>query len=102
MRRPGGTRGTGGTETGTQRLRTDAATLEERKDVVAEIPTSAARPATLRVSLLPGDRGVFVDLRAYLAGRPTRQGVLIRVDLVPAVIAALHDAEGWLPPRRNG
>ena len=66
--------------------------FEQLKRVVREIPKYRRRPETIRVSLLPHRGHVYVDVRVYVAGKPTRKGIAIHRDLVPAVIEGLQRA----------
>jgi hypothetical protein len=81
------------------------ALIEQLKRTVVEIPKYPNRPETIRVSLVPRGAHRYVDLRVYRAGYPTRQGVVLHTDLVPAVLAGLQQALGvaWeaLPRRED-
>jgi hypothetical protein len=50
-----------------------------------EVPKYRNRPVTIRISLLPYRAHLYIDVRTYLKGRPTRKGTTIHRDLVPAV-----------------
>jgi hypothetical protein len=58
---------------------------------VAEVPKRERPPETIRVSVIPMSGG-YVDLRVYRGGLPTRQGLVIHRDLLPAVHGALTRA----------
>jgi hypothetical protein len=62
------------------------------KRVVLEISKYRNRPESIRVSLLPYHGHVYVDVRVYLAGKPTRKGITMHRDLVPAVIEGMQRA----------
>ncbi len=66
--------------------------FEQLKRVVREIPKYWNRPETIRVSLLPLRGHVYIDVRVYLAGKPTRKGIALHRDLVPRVLGALQQA----------
>jgi hypothetical protein len=61
---------------------------------VVEIPKYPNRPEVIRVSLLPRGLHCYVDIRLYRRGHPTRQGLVIHSDLLPAVLAGLQRACG--------
>jgi hypothetical protein len=58
------------------------------------VPKYRHRPETIRVSLLPYKGHVYVDVRTYLKGKPTRKGITIHSDLVPAVVEGMQRALG--------
>jgi hypothetical protein len=64
--------------------------FEQLKRAVLEVPKYRNRPETIRVSLLPDKRHVYVDVRVYVAGKATRKGITIHSDLVPAVVEAMQ------------
>jgi Transcriptional Coactivator p15 (PC4) len=66
--------------------------FEQLKRVVLEVPKYRNRPETIRVSLLPYRAHVYVDVRVYVAGKPTRKGIAIHRDLMPAVIEGMQRA----------
>jgi hypothetical protein len=66
--------------------------FEQLKRVVLEVPKYRNRPETIRVSLLPYKGHVYVDVRVYVAGKPTRKGITIHSDLVPAVVEGMQRA----------
>jgi hypothetical protein len=66
--------------------------FEQLKRVVLDLPKYRNRPETIRVSLLPYKGHVYVDVRVYVAGKPTRKGITIHADLVPAVVEAMQRA----------
>lgn len=66
--------------------------FEQMKRVVLEIPKYRNRPETIRVSLLPYRGHVYVDIRVYLAGKPTRKGIAIHRELLPAVLEGMQRA----------
>jgi hypothetical protein len=66
--------------------------FEQLKRVVLEIPKYRNRPETIRISLLPYRQHMYVDVRTYLKGKPTRKGIAIHRDLVPAVIEGMQRA----------
>ena len=67
------------------RRRWDPHEVEALKRVVAEIPKRQRPPETIRVSLIPISGG-YADLRVYRGALPTRQGLVIHRDLLPAVL----------------
>ena len=67
--------------------------FEQRKRVVLEIPKFPNRPKTIRVSVFPLHGHEYVDVRIYLADKPTRKGVTIHRDLLPAVLEGLQRAQ---------
>jgi Transcriptional Coactivator p15 (PC4) len=67
--------------------------FEQLKRVILEVPKYRNRPETIRVSLLSYRGHVYVDIRVYLAGKPTRKGIAIHRDLLPQVLAALQQAQ---------
>jgi Transcriptional Coactivator p15 (PC4) len=66
--------------------------FEQLKRVVLDLPKYRHRPESIRISLLPYKGHVYVDVRVYLKGRPTRKGITIHSDLVPAVVEAMQRA----------
>jgi hypothetical protein len=66
--------------------------FEQLKRVVLEIPKYRNRPETIHVSLLPYKGHIYVDVRVYVAGKPTRKGITIHADLVPAVMEGMQRA----------
>jgi hypothetical protein len=54
-----------------------------------EIPKRERPPETIRVSVIPLSGG-YADLRVYRGGPPTRQGLAIHRDLLPAVLDGLR------------
>jgi hypothetical protein len=62
------------------------------KRVVLEVLKYRHRPETIRVSLFPHRGRVYVDVRVYLAGKPTRKGIAIHRDLLPAVLEGMQRA----------
>ena len=64
--------------------------FEQLKRVVLEVPKYRHRPETIRISLLPSNGHVYVDVRVYVAGKPTRKGITIHSDLVPAVLEGMQ------------
>jgi hypothetical protein len=66
--------------------------VEQTKRVVLDIAKYPNRPETIRVSLVPRGHHTYTDLQVYLAGNPTRQGLVMHRDLLPQVIAALQQA----------
>jgi hypothetical protein len=60
--------------------------------VVLEVPKYRNRPETIRVNLLLYRQHLYIDVRIYLKGRPTRKGITIHRDLVPAVIEGMQRA----------
>ena len=68
--------------------------VEQTKRVVVEVPKYPHRPETIRVNLIPRGVHTYVDVRVYLAGKPTRQGLVLHSDLVPAVLAGRQRALG--------
>jgi hypothetical protein len=62
------------------------------KRVVLEVPKYRHRPETIRVSLFPYRGHVYVDVRVYLAGKPTRKGIAIHRDLLPAILEGMQRA----------
>lgn len=66
--------------------------FEQLKRVVAEIPKFRNRPETIRISLLPYRQHLYVDVRIYLKGKPTRKGITIHRDLVPAILEGMQRA----------
>lgn len=66
--------------------------FEQLKRVITEIPKYPNRPETIRVSLLPWHEHTYVEVRVYLAGKPTRKGIAIHSDLLPQVVAACQQA----------
>jgi Transcriptional Coactivator p15 (PC4) len=66
--------------------------FEQLKRVVLEVPKYRNRPETIRISLLPYKGHVYVDVRVYVAGKPTRKGITIHSDLVPAVMEGMQRA----------
>jgi hypothetical protein len=71
--------------------------IEQAKRLVAEIAKYPNRPETIRVSLFPRGHHTYADVRVYLAGKPTGKGLVIHLDLLPQVIAALQQTlhEDW-------
>jgi hypothetical protein len=68
--------------------------IEALKETVADIPKYPNRPETIRVSVFRVGESVYADLRVYLRGRPTHQGLVIHRDMMPAVLDALRQAVG--------
>jgi hypothetical protein len=66
--------------------------FEELKRVVLEVPKYRNRPETIRISLLPYRQHLYVDVRIYLKGKPTRKGITIHRDLVPAILEGMQRA----------
>jgi hypothetical protein len=60
--------------------------------VVLEVPKYRNRPETIRISLLPHRQHMYIDVRIYLKGKPTRKGITIHSDLVPAVVEGMQRA----------
>jgi hypothetical protein len=58
-----------------------------------EIPKYRNRPETIRVSLLPHRAHLYIDVRIYLKGKPTRKGITIHSDLMPAVVEGMPRAQ---------
>jgi hypothetical protein len=71
---------------------------EHVKTVLCDIPRSPHSAETIRISILTRGGHGSIDLRIYLAGHPTEQGVSLREELVPDLITglqrALHALEG--------
>ena len=65
--------------------------IEATKVVIAEVPKREHPPETIRVSLIPVSGG-YADVRVYRGGHPTRQGLVIHRDLLPAVLTYLAAA----------
>ena len=65
---------------------------EQLKRVVLEVSKYRNRPETIRISLLPCRAHMYVDVRIYLAGKPTRKGITIHSDLLPAVLEGMQRA----------
>lgn len=74
------------------RGRWDPALIESLKVVVAEVPKRERPPETICVSLFEWNGHPYVDLRLYRAGHPTRNGLPIHRDLLPAVLRGLGEA----------
>jgi hypothetical protein len=66
--------------------------FEQMKRVVLEVPKYRNRPETIRISLFPYREHVYVDVRVYVAGKPTRKGLAIHRDLLPAVLEGMQRA----------
>jgi hypothetical protein len=66
--------------------------FEQLKRVVVEIPKYRNRPETIRISLLPYRAHLYIDVRTYLKGKPTRKGITVHRDLGPAVIEGMQRA----------
>jgi hypothetical protein len=66
--------------------------FEQLKRVVLDLPKYRNRPETIRVSLLPYREHMYIDVRTYLKGSPTRKGIAIHRDLVPAVLEGMQRA----------
>jgi hypothetical protein len=75
-----------------QPYNTPAPLFEQLKRVVLEVPKYRNRPETIRISLLPYRQHLYVDARIYLKGKPTRKGITIHSDLVPAVLEGMQRA----------
>jgi hypothetical protein len=65
---------------------------EQAKVVLSEVPKYRNRPELIRVSLLPWRGHQYIDIRVYLAGKPTRKGITIHSDLVAAVMEGMQRA----------
>jgi hypothetical protein len=78
--------------------------FEQLKRVVREIPKYRNRPESIRISVLPYRQHIYVDVRTYLKGKPTRKGITIHRDLVPAVLEGMQRALGtwWDDLPRHG
>jgi hypothetical protein len=63
------------------------------KRVILEVPKYRSRPETIRVSLLPYRQHLYIDVRIYLKGKPTRKGITIHSNLVPAVLEGMQRAQ---------
>jgi hypothetical protein len=77
------------------RVRWNPQEIEALKVVIAEVPKRWRPPETIRVSVIPLSGG-YADVRVYRGGRPTRQGLVIHRDLVPAVLDGLTVAASTL------
>jgi Transcriptional Coactivator p15 (PC4) len=75
-----------------RRYNTPPPLFEQLKRVVLEVPKYRNRPETIRISLLPYRAHMYVDVRTYLKGKPTRKGITIHSDLVPAVMEGMQRA----------
>ncbi len=74
--------------------------VERLKEPVVDIPKhQSGKPETIRVSVLPMGRHFYADIRVYLRGRPTRQGLVVHHDLIADVITRLREVlrRGWKP-----
>jgi hypothetical protein len=67
--------------------------FEQLKRVVLDIPKFRNRPETIRISLLPYRAHLYIDVRIYLQGKPTRKGITLHSDLVPAVLEGMQRAQ---------
>lgn len=82
------------------RPRWDARLVERLKRVVVDVKKhQGGKPETIRVFALPMGHHLYADIRVYLAGHPTRQGLVVHHDLIPDVITALQEVlrRGWRP-----
>ena len=66
--------------------------FEQLKRVVLEVPKYRNRPESIRISLLPYRAHMYIDVRTYLKGKPTRKGIAIHRDLMPAVLEGMQQA----------
>jgi hypothetical protein len=92
------------------RERLDYAQLEAAKHLVAaitykEVPPSKKSPKgylrELRVSVLPWSKAGYVDLRFYINGGSTGQGLLVHLDKWPALLAACIQADREVTAMRD-
>lgn len=82
------------------RVRWDACLVERLKEPIVDIPKhQGGKPETIRVSVLPKGHHLYADVRVYVRGHPTGQGLVVHHDLIPDVIAGLQEAlrRGWKP-----
>lgn len=83
------------------RDRIDYAQLEAAKLLVANIVYKEIPPSEkskgfkkeLRVSVLPWSDAAYVDIRMYMQGRSTGQGVLVHIDKFPDLLSAVIQAD---------
>jgi Transcriptional Coactivator p15 (PC4) len=66
--------------------------FEQLKRVVLEVSKYRNRPESIRISLLPYRNHLYIDVRTYLKGKPTRKGITIHRDLVLAVLEGMQRA----------
>lgn len=74
----------------------DPVLIERTKQTILEIQKYPNRPETIRVSFIPMGEG-YADIRVYMKGRHTRQGLVIHRDLIGQVIAGLSQTLGAIP-----
>lgn len=80
--------------------RWDPRLVERLKNIVVDVPKHpGGKPETIRVSALPMGHHLYADVRVYLRGHPTRQGLVVHTDLIADVITGLQEVlrRGWKP-----
>lgn len=80
------------------RPRWDAHLVERLKRVVVDVKKhEGGKPETIRVSALQTGHHLYADVRVYIAGHPTCQGLVIHHDLIADVITGLQEVlrQGW-------
>jgi hypothetical protein len=78
----------------------DPRLVERLKNIVVDVPKHpGGKPETIRVSALPMGHHLYADVRVYLRGHPTRQGLVVHTDLIADVITGLQEVvrRGWKP-----
>ena len=74
--------------------------VEGLKRVVVDVKKHrGGKPETIRVSALPMGQHLYADVRVYIRGHPTRQGLVVHTDLIADVISGLQEVlrRGWRP-----
>lgn len=78
----------------------DPRLIERLKNIIVDVPKHpGGKPETIRVSALPIGQHLYADVRVYLRGHPTRQGLVVHTDLIADVITGLQEVlqRGWKP-----
>ncbi len=67
---------------------------------IVDIPKhQGGKPETIRVSALPMRHHLYADVRVYVRGHPTAQGLVVHHDLIADVIVRLQEVlrRAWRP-----
>lgn len=78
----------------------DARLVERLKNIIVDVPKHrGGKPESIRVSAFTMGHHVYADVRVYIAGHPTRQGLVVHTDLIADVITGLQEVlrRGWRP-----